>query len=212
MCKIAIVESSPLFSSGLARILNEFEDFIVISESENADKMEQDLGDTIPDVIVFNAINHFNGGIKSVKKIRRHFPGTHLLLIVSDEYGFYFQEYIRLGVKGLILRTAKSDQLIKAINKLNNGEDYFKSDIWNVLKNNLRSGKSGFLSTGTNPKLSEREADVAKLFCEGLSYKEIGVRLHISPRTVESHKNNILAKLNLNSLADLIKYTLSNSL
>lgn len=212
MCKIAIIERYPLFSSGLTKILNEVEDFNVIAETENADKMHQNLAELTPNVIVFDIHDYSNGGISSIKKLRRLYPGTPLLLITSEENGIYFEEYISLGVMGLILNNASSDQLIKAIHKLENGEDYIKSDIWNILKDHLRSGSSGLFSARLKPILSEREKDVAKLFCEGLSYKEIGNRLNISPRTVESHRNNILSKLELNSLTDLIKYSLKNSL
>ncbi|MEN8158117.1 MAG: response regulator transcription factor [Bacteroidota bacterium] len=212
MCKIAILESCTLFSSGITKILNEVEDFNVISETEKVEQMQMHLGEIIPDVIVFDILNHPNGGIKPIKKIRRLYPKTPLLLIVSEDYGFYFEEYIYQGVRGLILSSASCAQFIKAIQKLENGEDYIKTDIWNILKDKLRSGKPGFLSPKLKPQLSDREVDVAKLFCEGLSYKEIGGRLNISPRTVETHRNNILSKLNLNSLADLIKYTMSNSI
>ena len=212
MCKIAIIENSALFSSGITKILNEVENFNVVSETENVEQMQLHHGDLIPDVIVFDIINHLDAGIKSIKKINRLFPNTALLLIVSEAYGIYFEEYIHLGVRGLVLSNVSSAQLIKAIHTLENDEDYFKLDVWNILKKNLRSGKSGFLSPILKPKLSDRETDVAKLFSEGLSYKEIGNRLNISPRTVETHKNNILSKLNLNSLADIIKYTISNNI
>ena len=212
MCKIAIIESCTLFSSGLAKLLNEVEDFNVVSEVENVEQIHLHLGEIIPDVIVFDLLHHSNGGMKSIKKIRHSFPRSHLLLIVGEEHGFYFEEYIHLGIKGLILKNASPTQLIKAIHRLKNNEDFFRSDIWDILKENIRSGKSGFLSPRIKPKLSERETDVAKLFCEGLTYKEIGNRLNISPRTVETHKNNILSKLNLNSLADIIRYTMTNSI
>jgi DNA-binding NarL/FixJ family response regulator len=212
MCKIAIIENYALFSSGITKILNEIETFNVVSEAENVEQMQLHLGEIIPDVIVFDIIHHSDAGIKSLKRIRRLFPKTSLLLIVSEDYGLYFEEYIHLGVRGLALSNVSSAQLIKAIHKLENDEDYFTLDVWNILKENLRSGKSGFLSPKLKPKLSDRETDVAKLFCEGLSYKEIGNRLNISPRTVETHKNNILSKLNLNSLADIIKYTMLNSI
>lgn len=212
MCKIAIIESCTLFSSGITKLLNEVEDFKVVGEVENVEQIHLHLGEIIPDVIVFNILHHSNGAVRSIKTIRHSFPKSNLLLIVSEEHGFYFEEYIHLGVRGLILKNSTPTQLIKAIHKLKNDGDFFRSDIWNILKENIRSGKSGFLSPKLKPKLSDRETDVAKLFCEGLTYKEIGDRLNISPRTVETHKNNILSKLNLNSLADIIKYTMTNSI
>lgn len=211
MCKIAIIESYALFGSGIKKILTEVTDYKVVCEAENVEQMQLQLGEITPNVIVLDILHCNNGGIRAIKKIRHLYLKVPLLLIISEDYGYYFEEYISLGVKGFILKNASSAQLIKAIHKLENGEDYIRKEVWDILKDTLRSGKSGFLSPKLKPKLSDRETDVAKLFCEGLTYKEIGKRLNISPRTVETHKHNILSKLNLNSLADLIKYTISSN-
>lgn len=212
MCKIAIIESNALFSSGIKKILNEVDDFKVVIDIENTESLHQHLNSITPNVIIFDILNYSNGGIKSIKDVRRLYPQTPLLLITSEANGPYFEEYIRLGVKGLVLNNASSNELIQAIHKLEIGEDHFKLDIWNILKDNIRSGNTRNLSAKSKSILSERERDVASLFCEGLSYKEIGKRLNISPRTVESHRNNILSKLQLDSLADLIKYSITNNL
>lgn len=212
MCKIAIIESHALFSSGIKKILSEVDDFKVVFDIENTEGLHQYLKEITPNVIILDILNYSNGGIKSVKSVRRLYPQTPLLLIVSEERGCYFEEYIHLGVKGLVLNSASHNELIRAIHKLEIGEDHFNLEIWNILKDSIRSGNFRNHSARPKPVLSERETDVAKLFCEGLSYKEIGKRLNISPRTVESHRNNILSKLDLDSLADLIKYSLTNSL
>lgn len=212
MCKIAIIESYALFSSGIKKILNEIDDFDVVIDIENSESLHKYQNDISPNVIVFDILNYSDGGIKSIKNVRRLYPQTPLLLIVSEDDGSNFEEYIHLGVKGLLLNSAGSDELIQAIHKLEDGEDYFNLDIWNIIKDNLRAGNSSIRSSKPKHILSERETDVARLFCEGLSYKEIGKRLNISPRTVESHRNNILTKLELDSLTDLIKYSLTNSL
>ena len=212
MCKIAIIESYALFSSGIKKILNEIDDFDVVIDIENSESLQQYHNDISPNVIVFDILNYSDGGIKSIKNVRRLYPRTPLLLIVSENDGSYFEEYIHLGVKGLLLNSAGSDELIQAIHNLEDGEDYFNLDIWNIIKDNLRAGNTSTRSSKPKNILSDRETDVARLFCEGLSYKEIGKRLNISPRTVESHRNNILAKLELDSLTDLIKYSLTNNL
>lgn len=212
MCKIAIIESNALFSSGIKKILNEVDDFKVVIDIENTESLNQHLNAITPNVIIFDILNYSNGGIKSIKDVRRLYPQTPLLLITSKDNGPYFEEYIRLGIKGLVLNNASSNELIQAIHKLEIGEDHFNLDIWNILKDNIRSGSTRNLSAKSKSILSDRERDVARLFCEGLSYKEIGKRLNISPRTVESHRNNILSKLQLDSLADLIRYSISNNL
>lgn len=93
--------------------------------------------------------------------------------------------------------------MIKAIKKLDNGEEYFSNTVWKVFKSYVQTRKKRILKSS---KLTDREVSVLKLFAHGLSYKEIGVKLSISPRTVETHKRNILSKLKINTTAEMIKY------
>ncbi|MCY1719286.1 response regulator transcription factor [Prolixibacteraceae bacterium Z1-6] len=207
MCNIAILEGFSLYSSGLKSILQNTHDFDVIAEAVSASDLCSKIGDRLPHVVIIDIIHGDNSGIKPIRKIRRRFPKVPVLLIVSPHYSDCFEEYIRLGVKGFIFNNSDGTDFIKAIKKLKNGEEYFEKTVWNIFKTSIQSRK---YTTKTTHKLTDREVSVLKLFSRGLTYKEIGASLNISPRTVETHKRNILSKLKINSTADMVKYAYRN--
>lgn len=202
MCKIAILEQFTLLGAGIASILSDDKQCDVAIVARTKEELIRQLGKSIPDVIIIDVIHGDNSGVKSVKRIRRAFPNTPLLLIVSANYADCFEEYIRLGVKGFVFNNSDARELVKAIKKLKEGEDYFNSKVWKIFKSSIQSRKHKV----QDQRLTDREVSVLKLFSSGMTYKEIGSELNISPRTVETHKRNILAKLKINTTADMVKY------
>jgi len=211
MCKIAILERFNLFGSGIKSMLEDADQFNVVIQADSVNKLIVGKGIEKPDVIIFDIIHDDNSGMKVLKRIKRTFPEVPVLLILSNNYADCFEEYIRLGVKGFVFHNSSGKELIKAIKKLNNGEEYFAMKVWDMFRSTIRARKVKTINIESN-KLTEREITVLKLFTEGLSYKEIGVDLNISPRTVETHKRNILAKLKIQSTAEMIKYAYRNNI
>jgi len=203
MCKIAILERYALLSSGIRSILLNEEKCDIIVQSGTAGELISNLAEDTPDVIIIDITSTDNSGIKPLKKIRRNYPKTPILLIVSASYADCFEEYIRHGVKGLLFNTSSGAELVKAIKKLREGKEYFPDKVWRVFKEAIQMRKQHRV---VDQKLTDREVSVVKLFSNGLTYKEIGAQLNISPRTVETHKRNILAKLKIHTTADMVKY------
>ncbi|NQU34053.1 MAG: response regulator transcription factor [Bacteroidetes bacterium] len=212
MCQIIILENYSLFSAGIKAILSEINEFEIIGEAKIEDNFLRQFREIKPDVIIVDIIHCENEGIKPIKKIKKYFSKIPILLIVSEDYANYFEEYIALGIKGFVFRDASPGILVKAIKKLKNGEDYFRKDVWIVLKDFIRSRKSHKFKKAEKSLLTNREIAVLKLFSKGQTYKEIGVDLNISPRTVESHKKNILTKLEIRSTAEMVRYAFNNQI
>ena len=209
MCNIAILERFALLGSGIKAILKSKVECVVVAQSKTSTELLASLGDLMPDVIVIDIMSTDNSGMKPLRKIRRALPKVPVLLIVSSHYADCFEEYIRLGVKGFIFNTSNGEELVAAIKKLENRKEYFPNKVWKVFKDSIQLGKQ---QKNTVQKLTDREVTVIKAFSNGLTYKEIGAQLNISPRTVETHKRNILAKLKMHSTADMVKYAYRNNL
>jgi len=207
MCKIAILERFSLFATGITSILHEEDEYDIIVNAESVNELIRILNNDVPHIIIFDILHSDNSGVKVIRKIRRTYPDVPLLLIVSQHYSDCFEEYIRLGVKGFIFNNAGKEELVDAINKLKNGEEYFTKRVWDIFKASIRARK---YKKKEEEHLTDREMDVLKLFSQGMTYKEIGVNLSISPRTVETHKRNILSKLKINSTADMVRYAFRN--
>ena len=203
MCNIAILETFNLFASGIQAVLENRDEFDVVSSATDCNNLIVQLKNNKPDVFIIDVIHGENSSMRSLKKIRRTYPKIPVLLILSKQYSDCFEEYIRLGVKGFIFSDATGTDLVEAIKKLKSGSEFFSTKVWDIFKTSIQKRKYGNKNT---KKLTDREVAVLKLFSSGLTYKEIGIRLNISPRTVETHKRNILSKLKINSTADMVRY------
>ncbi len=207
MCKIAILDKFTLFASAIRAVLRESNGCDVIVQAVDCNDLFKQLKNVKPDVIVVDVIHGDNSGMRNIKKVRRTYPKVPVLLILSENYSDCFEEYLRLGVKGFVFCDATGNDLIEAIKKLKDGGEFFRKKVWEMFKTSIQKRK---YSKKKDQVLTDREVAVLKLFSSGLTYKEIGKSLNISPRTVETHKRNILAKLKINSTADMVRYAFHN--
>ena len=216
--QIILVDDNPLFRQGLKLILENTGKFDVIGEASDEIQLFNILSKIEPELILINLMSSGNEILKIVKKLKIDFSSIPFLIIADGASEFLIHECIINGAKGIIRKEDTPKQFLEAIENIINGE-YLLNVPVNLQVNEkstpprefiqyykLKSNKNGF------SMLSDREIEVVKLFAEGCSYKTIADQLHISPRTVESHKNNILAKLNLNSIVDLAKFALKHKL
>ncbi|WP_319480824.1 response regulator transcription factor [uncultured Draconibacterium sp.] len=211
MCYIAILENYSLFCSGIKSVLEQAGDCKIAFEAKTINAFMSILKVEKPDVIIIDVIHCQDEGISAIKKIRRKTSRTPILLVLSTDYSDYFEEYISHGVNGFVFNDSGADNLVNAIKALRNGDDHFPPRVWQLLKKYLRSKKSS-VSFEDKRILSNRELTILKHFCKGYTYKEIGAKLNISPRTVESHKKNIQTKLSVRSTAEMIEFAYQNSL
>ncbi len=202
ICKIAIIENYTLLSSGLKLLLQAFDEIEVIADGATPQQLSMRLRGVTPDLILIDMLHCNNAGVKTIRKAKKYFPLIPFLLITNQNFTDCFNEYIRYGAKGFIFSDDSAEELIESIKVLCEGKNFFQKDYTAGSK----------VNTIQNSILSEREIDVLRLFCNGLTYKEIGKRLYISPRTVETHKKNILSKLKISSTAEMVKYAARHKL
>ncbi|WP_321373808.1 response regulator transcription factor [uncultured Draconibacterium sp.] len=211
MCNIAILENYSLFCSGIRSVIEETGECKIVFESKTINEFMAKLRSEKPDVIIIDIIHCLDEGISTIKKIRRKTSRTPILLVLSVDYSDFFEEYISLGVNGFVFNDSGANSLVDAIKALKNGGDHFPPRVWQLLKKYLRTKKVP-VSIEEKRILTNRELAILKLFCKGYTYKEIGAKLNISPRTVESHKKNIQTKLSVRSTAEMIEFAYQNNL
>ncbi|MDX8339537.1 response regulator transcription factor [Draconibacterium sp. IB214405] len=211
MCYIAILENYSLFCSGIKSVLEDTGECDIVFESKTISDFLNKLKANKPDIIIIDIIHCLDEGISTIKKIRRKTSRTPILLVVSTDYSDFFEEYISLGVNGFVFNDSEAENLSHAIKSLKNGEDHFPPRVWQLLKRYLQTKKIN--ATYEDKKiLTNRELTILKLFCKGYTYKEIGAKLNISPRTVESHKKNIQTKISVRSTAEMVEFAYQNNL
>jgi len=210
--KILIVDDYNIFRQGLKLLLEKHENFKVVGEALNANDLFEILKQTRPDIIVMDLMLPQKSVVAISKKLNREYPDIPLLIITVNAIEYTILQCVINGARGLIWKNNTPEELILAIETIVAGERYFEIPESAMVSQVIQHAQLVLPEVHQFIEVSDRELEVLKLIADGHSYKEIGQILHISPRTVESHKNNILSKLKLNTTADLIKYAIKHQL
>ena len=142
-------------------------------------------------------------GFEATKLVRKYSPGSRIIGISMHSMPAYARRMLQMGAMGYVTKNSSKDELLAAIIEVNNGEKYVCDEVKNILAQQELVEEGGAPDMNV---LSRREIDVVQLIKEGLSSKEIAVRLEISLKTVEVHRYNILKKLNLKNTAALVNF------
>lgn len=209
MIAVALIDlHSPLILESLSSLLSTKEDFTITGQFSRVSDFVRVTRSITINVLIVNLYKFHSEEIDLIKKISTEISKIKVLVISmeNDERAVY--ESIRAGAKGLLTINDTFDDVVMAILSLRNGYDYFNKPISEILLNNYirQIDESG------PGNLSKREIEIIRYWGEGLSNPEIANRLNISVRTVESHKNHIMQKLNFKTNIDLLKFAIKNKL
>ncbi len=212
--KLILVDDHQLVRAGIANLLNNEEGFDIIGEAYDAESFYELLKTQTPDIVLLDIALQGMSGIDITKKIHNKYPSIRIIMLsmhTSEEFIF---NAINAGARGYIPKNTSRKELIDAINAVYRGEEYFAESISNViLKSYIKKTKTNNEVTQEQENLlSKREIEVLRLFGEGLTNQEIADKLFISIRTVESHKNHIMARLELKTTVDLLKFAIKNNI
>lgn len=212
--KLILVDDHQLVRTGIANLLSGEAGFEIIGEASESREMFDLLRQLQPDIAVLDIALPGMSGIEITKKLHNDYPGIRILILsmhTSEEFIF---NAINSGARGYLPKNTSRRELIEAIYAIHRGEEYFAESISNViLKSYIKKAKSNSSDDENKENLlSKRELEVLKLFAEGMTNQEIANKLFISIRTVESHKNHIMARLELKTTVDLVKFAIRNNI
>jgi DNA-binding NarL/FixJ family response regulator len=216
---IAIVDDHDLVRVSFSALLAAETNFNILFEAGDSTSLYNNLEIQIPDILLLDITLPGISGIDIAKDISVIYPEIKIILLSSLSEEEIVNQAIEAGVMGYITKNANIEELKEAVNIVYRGEKYFskvisKTIIDSYLRNRTKitNNKDSDISGRYNDKLTEREKEILKLTAEGIGNTEIGKKLFISPRTVETHKARLMKKLNLSSIADLIKYAIKNNI
>ncbi len=214
--KIAIIDENPIVREGMLSVLANAESIEIVDAVKNVEaflEIMKHLPATFIQVVMIDVYNASDLEIENIKKIRKSYGKIDILLLTMNSNENFILKSIKAGAKGILSNQTSRNEIVEAIYTLRNGYEYLGKSITNIVLNNYinrsQQGKNGqdYLS-----QLSVREIEVVKLFGDGLTNQEIADKLFISIRTVESHKNNIMKKINLRTTVDLVKFAIRNNI
>lgn len=212
MIRVILVEDHVLFRMGIRGALSGYDSNIYIAgEVDNGGALFGLLSaGTKADVVLLDVILPDMSGIAIAARLRQEYPEIKILVLSSDNTVQTVQALVDIGIDGFISkRQATSDELKEAIETLMNEEKYFGRDIASIIYNVYVSKKKSAEATA---EFTDRELEIIGLCRKGFQCKEIADRLCISPRTVDTHKNNIFKKMGINSTLELVSYALKRGI
>lgn len=206
-----LVDDHLIVRDGIKALLTGVEEFEVIGEADSASHFFALLKSRVPDVVLLDINLPDISGIEITKRLKTDYPETGVLILSMYNTEDYIFNAIRAGAKAYLPKTTNRKELEEAVNAVYRGEEYFSHSISNIiLRSFIRQAKD--VESGKDNHLTVRETEILRLFAGGLSNQEIADQLFISVRTVESHKNHIMQKLELKSTVDLVKFAIRNNI
>lgn len=210
--RILLVDDHAIFLKGLGMMLNEFTTFKVVGEASNGEEFLSVLDALLPDVVLMDIKMPVMNGVEATKKAISKYPDIRIIALTMFGEHKYLKLMAEAGASGFIQKNINKDELEKAILTVCNGQTYFSPEmIVDIAKGKATDGHGIFLSE-MNEHLSDRELEVLRLIVKGLSAFEIAENLFISPRTVEGHRANLIAKTGTRNVVDLVIFAIKNQL
>ncbi|MBT4004285.1 MAG: response regulator transcription factor [Chloroflexi bacterium] len=207
MIKLLLVDDHAVVRSGLHMILDQEEDVIIVGEAENASEAYNKTQELLPDVVLMDIGLPDMTGIEITKKIKENFPEVAIVALTIHEDEEYFFKMLEAGATGYLPKRAAPGELLTAIRAVSVSEVYIYPSLAKLLVKDFLNNDEK--KNGDNfGKLTDREIEVLAYLADGVSNQEIAVTLHISPKTVSRHRENIMRKLDLRNRSELVKYAI----
>ncbi|NOX87039.1 MAG: response regulator transcription factor [Chlorobi bacterium] len=208
--KIMIVDDHQIIVDGLEALLNDVEGVRVVATAENGREALDMLKLFDVDLILMDIDMPVMNGLEATKAVKAIKPSPYIIILSMHLQKGMIEDLIKLGVDGYVLKNSDKEQLTNAIFQVAAGKKYFGPNVTLTLLGNDTGQKSR--SPDDAVDLTVRELEILKLIAEGYTNKEIGEKLFISHRTVDTHRTNMMKKLNVNNVAGLINYAIKNGI
>jgi len=209
MLHILIADDHGIVRSGIRMLIDRQQGMHVVAEAEDGIQAVELAQSTRPDVAILDVTMPRMTGLQAAREIRARAPETSVLLLSMHDDERYFFDAVEVGANGYVLKRSADTDLIDAIQAVARGEQ-FVSPVTEraAIKEWLDSGKVDRLADPLTP----RELDVVKLIAEAYTNKQIAQALHVSEKTVESHRANVLSKLGMRDRVELVRYAIRRGL
>jgi two-component system, NarL family, response regulator NreC len=209
--RVLLVDDHQIIREGLRVMLDKEHDIIIVGEAENGLMAERLARELAPDVIVMDvAMPDFNG-IEATRQITARVSGVKIIALSMHDDRRFVLNMLKAGAAGYILKDDAFKSLSKAIRMVMTNRSYFSSPIAEIVNSNCCAPAPGLKST-YRELLSSREREVLQLVAEGNTSNQIAERLLISAKTVESHRQQVMFKLQIKNVAELTKYAVREGL
>jgi DNA-binding NarL/FixJ family response regulator len=206
MTRVFIVDDHPVVIEGIHSLLQNEKDIAWVGQAMNAQSCLGFFVNNTADVILMDISMPGMDGVELCSVIKNKYPGIFILGLSTFNQGLYIKKMMENGASGYVLKNSSKEELIKAIQVVQEGGIYFSGEAGQALAEYQKSSKTEL------PVLTPREKEILGLIAEGYTNPQIAEKIFLSSFTVDSHRKNLLAKLNVKNTASLIKLAVERKL
>ena len=208
--RVLLVDDHPILRDGLSALLSHYDDIEVVGEAQDGLEALAHIKNLQPDIVLMDIAMQGMGGIEATQEIHRQFPGIRVLVLSQHEDWRYIKPLLQAGASGYVTKRALGIDLITALHVVAQGETFLQPSIASIVTEQLRA------QTETEgvpiETLTPREQEILEYIASGKTNPQIAVMLCLSVKTVEWHRANLMNKLDVHSVADLVRYALQHEL
>jgi len=205
--KVLIVDDHAILRQGLAELINDQEDLVVVGEADGPPQAIKIIAASLPDIAIIDLTLSGGDGLELCKHVHDQWPKLPLLVLSMHDEALYAARALRAGAMGYVMKQEPQEKVMSAIRRVLQGEIALSEPMAAKL---LRSfaGSRGKDDAAPLERLSDRELQIFRMIGEGRSVRDIAEGLFLSPKTIETHKENMKQKLGLASSNDLLRYAI----
>lgn len=207
--KIVIVDDHQMFIDGIRSLLKKEKTLNFVHEALNAEKALGYLREHEVDLLITDISMPGMSGTELTKIIKEELPQIKVLVLTMFNDPAIINEILQSEAEGYILKNTGKQELMTAISKIMDEGTYYSNEVMNLL---LQHNRKKIIETNIKAELTARETEILKLVCEEYTTAGIAEKLFISPRTVDTHRKNILEKTHSKTIVGLIKYAFENNI
>ncbi len=209
--RILIADDHDLVRKGLRMLIEEHPGWIVCGEARSGREAVEQATQSSPDIVVIDVSMPDLNGLEATRLIRKSCPRSEVLVITHHDSDEIAAEVLNAGARGYVLKSDSDKDLVNAVEALSRHKPFFTSRITEMLLTNRENGVTDQAESMRN-RLTVREVEILQLLAEGKTAKEVASSLGIATKTSDTHRTNIMRKLNLHSIAELVRYAIRNKI
>src|SRR2546426_809820 len=208
--RLLLVDDHPLVREGIRSCLHPHKQLEIVGEAADGREALVKAKELNPDIVLMDINLPRTNGLEATRLLRNAAPETKVLILTVHNNKEYVLQIVQAGARGYVLKDTSTEELVRAIERVDGGEAFFSSDVARLLLNDYvtHSGRR----KSVEDELSDREREVLALIAEGCSNKDIASRLGLSVRTVETHRARIMQRLDIHNTAGLTKFAINHGL
>ncbi len=206
--RVLVTDDHAIVRDGVCALLAVTDDIEAVGEATNGREALEMVASLAPDIVLMDIVMPLMDGLEATRRVHRKFPGTKVIILTQYEDREYVLPVIEAGASGFVSKAAAASELLSAIRSVYRGDSFLSPSIARLLVEDYRLMARAGRINDTSEQLTDREREILKLLAEGHSTNEIAEMLVISRKTVERHKTNLMAKLDIHNRLDLFKYAL----